>query len=35
VVARNNVEATCKSKLAQLDLNAKTISDFNDFGCRS
>jgi len=31
VVARNNVEATFKSKLAQLGLNAKEISDFSDF----
>jgi len=31
VVARNNVEATLKSKLTQLGLNTKEISDFNDF----
>ena len=31
VVARKDVEATFKSKLAQLGLNAKEISDFNDF----
>ena len=31
VVASKDVEATFKSKLAQLGLNAKEISDFNDF----
>jgi hypothetical protein len=31
VVARNDVEAAFKSKLSQLGLNAKEISDFNDF----
>ena len=31
MVARNNVEATFKSKLAQLGLNEKEIGDFNDF----
>ena len=31
VVARQDVEATLKEKLGQLGLNAKEISDFNDF----
>jgi len=35
VVARNDVEATFKSKLAQLGLNGKEITDFNDFWYQS
>ena len=31
VVARNNVEATFKEKLARLGLNEKEIADFNEF----